>query len=147
MGVNLYFRACVATALRTALIPSISRSAACTIWTERAVSITSELVMPLWMKREDGPTNSATLVRKAMTSWLTSRSIASIRATSNFARFWIRLRSAAGITPSLCCASQASTSIFSQMLNRFSSVQMLPIAGLVYLGIMASHCSLKRPRR
>jgi hypothetical protein len=59
------------------------------------------------MKRESGPTCSATLVRKAITSCLVSRSIASMRATSN-APFSRTARAAlSGITPSLACASHA----------------------------------------
>ena len=53
--------------------------------TLRQVSSTSDEVMPWWMKRASGPTNSARWVRKAMTSCLTSRSMASMRSTSNFA--------------------------------------------------------------
>ncbi len=52
-----------------------------------AVSRISEEVRPTWMYFESGPTYSATLVRKAITSWLTSASISSMRATSKAAFF------------------------------------------------------------
>ena len=136
IGVYLYFFAFAAAARRTALRPAIRMSAACTIWTESDVSRMSELVSPLWMNRDDGPTYFATLVRNAITSWFVFASMRSISLTLNFARCWMRLRSAAGTTPSLFIASQASTSILSQVANLFSSVQIAPISGRVYRGIM-----------
>ena len=51
----------------------------------RQVSSTSDEVMPWCTKRASGPTISARWVRKAMTSCFTSRSIASMRATSKIA--------------------------------------------------------------
>ena len=58
-------------------------SEAFTNCTARQVSSTSLEVMPWCMNRASSPTFSATLVRKAITSCFTSRSISSIRATSN----------------------------------------------------------------
>ncbi len=73
-----------------------------------------------------------------MTSCRVSSSMALMRSTLKAARDWMRFRSAAGTRPSLCMASQASTSMRSQIRNRFSSVQMPPISGDVYRGIMLS---------
>ena len=58
-------------------------SAARVSWTARQVSSTSDEVMPWCMKRASGPTCSDTLVRNAMTSCFTSRSISSMRSVSN----------------------------------------------------------------
>ena len=91
----------------------------------------SELVRPLWINREDGPTYFATLVRNAMTSWLTLASIRSISRTLNCARDWMFRKSAAGTCPSLFIASHASTSISNHVRNLFSSVQIAPISGRV----------------
>jgi hypothetical protein len=60
--------------------------AARTSCTLKQVSSTSDDVMPWWTKRASGPTCSARWVRKAMTSCFVTRSISSMRATSNTAR-------------------------------------------------------------
>ncbi len=66
-----------------------------------------------------------------MTSCLTSRSISSMRATSNSTSLAFHTASAAdfGITPSSACASQAWASISNQMRNLFSGSQILTISG------------------
>jgi len=57
-------------------------SDASTIRSASAVSTTSLLVRPRWMYRASGPTCSATLVMKAITSCWTVASISRTRATS-----------------------------------------------------------------
>ena len=90
--------------------------------TARQVSSTSDEVMPWCTKRASGPTISARCVRKAMTSCLTSRSIASMRATSNVGVRGPSPRSSAaasfGMTPSSASASAACASISNQMRKR-----------------------------
>ena len=64
-----------------------------------------------------------------MTSCFTSRSISSMRATSNLPFSHSALAAAAGISPSSAMASQACASISNQMRNRFSGSQILAISG------------------
>ena len=79
--------------------------------------------MPRWTKRLSGPIASASQVRKAMTSWRVSRSIASMRsmsagpiAASAAPPFSRMVRAAAsGMAPSRAMASAASASISNQM--------------------------------
>ena len=88
--------------------------------------------MPWWTKRASGPTISARCVRNAITSCFVSRSMASIRPTSNTAsRPLAQMVSAAdfGMTPSAANASQACASISNQMRNRVSGAQMATMAG------------------
>ena len=87
--------------------------------TAREVSRMSEDVSPMWMKRESGPTNSDTLVRKAITSCLTVRSISSMRSTSKRAFCLIVLSAFRGISPFCAKASQARISMSSHFWNRF----------------------------
>ena len=103
--------------------------AARTSCTLKQVSSTSDEVMPWWTKRASGPTCSARLVRKAMTSWRVSRSISSMRSTSKAPRSHTALAASFGMTPSSACASQACASISNQMRNLFSGSQMAVISG------------------
>ncbi len=67
-----------------------------------------------------------------MTSCFISRSIASMRSTSNFAAppFSQMVRAASfGMTPSSASASQACASISNQMRNLVSGDQMATISG------------------
>ena len=69
-----------------------------------------------------------------MTSCLTSRSISSIRATSNCASLPLAqmvLAASFGITPSSAWASAACASISNQILKRVSGSQMAAISGRV----------------
>jgi len=82
MGVSWYFFALAAMILRSALTSAIRMSADCTICTAKAVSTMSLLVRPKWSQRLAGaPMFSATLVVKAMTSWLSVRSSSLQRST------------------------------------------------------------------
>ena len=78
------------------------------------MSTTSYEVSPRWMKRESGPTFSATDERKAMMSCLTTLSISSIRGTSNPAFRRMLFREAAGILPRLAQAPHTASSTSSQ---------------------------------
>src|SRR5512135_2446591 len=132
---------------RTSKTPSASRIRsvrACRIWTAKAVSRTSELVIPTWRKRESSPICSATEVSKAMTSCLTFFSISLILATSKDAFFRTRARASAGIHPWRTIASIARISMSSQIRNRFSSCQMAAISGRVYRSITPSPPSCPR---
>jgi hypothetical protein len=103
--------------------------ASCTL---KHVSSTSEEVIPWCTKRASGPTISARWVRKAMTSCLTSRSMASMRATSKVASAPLRqIVSAAsrGTTPSSARAVVACASISNQTRNLVSGDQMATMSG------------------
>ena len=79
--------------------------------------------MPWWTKRLSGPIASASQVRKAITSWRVSRSIASIRSTSAMVMratsappFSRMVRAAsAGMAPIRAMPSAARASISNQM--------------------------------
>ena len=134
VGVILCSKARFFSAASTLSMSAISMSAARVSWTLKQVSSTSDEVMPWCTKRESGPTNSARWVRKAMTSCLTSRSISSIRATSNWASLPLAqmvLAASFGITPSSAWASAAWASISNQILKRVSGSQMAAISGRV----------------
>ena len=67
-----------------------------------------------------------------MTSCLVTRSISSMRSTSNFAAppfAQMVFAASFGITPSSASASQAWASISNQMRNRVSGDQMAAISG------------------
>src|SRR5271155_2196070 len=84
--------------------------------------------------------NSARCVRNAMTSCLVTRSISSIRATSNStwpACSQIARALALGIAPISASASQACASISNQMRNRVAGAQIAVISGRAYRGIIA----------
>ena len=95
--------------------------------------------MPRCTKRLSSPIASASQVRKAITSWRVSRSIASIRSMSAgpiaatfappFAR--IAFAAASGIAPTRAMPSAARASISNQIRKRFSGAQMAAISGLV----------------
>ena len=117
-------------------------SAASVSWTEKLVSSTSDEVMPWCTKRDCGPMNSPSQVRKAMTSCLVTRSMASIFSTlplgsacSAAIAFLppsqIALAASLGMIPSSAMASQACASISNQMRKRFSGAQMAAICGRV----------------
>ncbi len=100
----------------------------------------SDEVMPWWTKRDCGPMNSPSQVRKAMTSCLVTRSMASIFSTlpagsalSASMAFrppvQIALAASLGITPASAMASQAWASISNQMRKRLAGVQMAAIRG------------------
>ena len=85
-------------------------------------------------KRASGPTCSARWVRKAMTSCLTSRSMASMRATSKTALeplSQIVWAASVGISPSSAMADDAWASISNQMRKRVSGAQMRAMSGRV----------------
>ena len=111
-------------------------SAAWVSMTAKEVSITSELVMPWCTKRLSSPTNSATDVRKAMTSCLTSASISSMRAISKLPFSRKALAALSGTMPRSAIFSRARVSTSSQILNLFSCSKMDAISGREYLGIM-----------
>ena len=83
VGVILCSKARFFSAASSLSTSAIRMSAARTSCTLKQVSSTSDEVMPWCTKRASGPTISARCVRKAMTSCLVSRSISSMRATSN----------------------------------------------------------------
>ena len=85
--------------------------------------------MPRWTNRASGPTCSARLVRKAMTSCFVSASIASIRAMSNPPRSRTARAVPGGTAPISSMASQACASISNQMRKRFSGSQIFAMAG------------------
>ncbi len=130
------------SAARSRSMSSIRISVASVSWTEKLVSSTSDEVMPWCTKRDCGPMNSPSQVRKAITSCLVTRSMASIFSTlplgsacsaaiaflppSQIAR-----AASLGMTPSSAMASQACASISNQMRKRFSGAQMAAICGLV----------------
>jgi hypothetical protein len=82
---------------------------------------------------------SASQVRKAITSWRVSLSIASIRARSasfiaasiGAPRALMVAAASAGITPIAAIASQARASISNQMRKRLVGAQIASICGLV----------------
>ena len=91
-----------------------------------------DAVLAALKKRASGPTISARCVRKAMTSCLVSRSISSMRATSNVAALPLSqmvFAACFGMTPSSASASQACASISNQMRNLFSGDQTATISG------------------
>src|SRR5665647_565142 len=102
----------------------------------RPVSSMSDEVIPKCMCLDSSPTYSPTLVRKAITSCRTSASISWMRSTSKCARSLMTCTASWGILPRLAQASQAATSIFNQLPSLFSSDQMAPMAGRVYLAII-----------
>ena len=76
--------------------------------------------------------NSPKWVRNAITSCLVTRSISSMRATSNFALppfSQIVFAASFGMTPSSASASQAWASISNQMRKRVSGDQTAVISG------------------
>src|SRR5512143_677958 len=79
---------------------------------------------------------SDTAVVNAMTSCFTSRSISRIRATSNRACSRSNRAASAGTSPRSASTSAAASSTSSQPRNLFSSLQMRPISGRVYRGII-----------
>src|SRR5580700_6355013 len=80
---------------------------------------------------------SATAVVKAITSCLTSFSICRMRAVSKLAYARSACAASGGTTPISASASEAASSTSSHCRNLFSSVQMRPISGRVYLAIKA----------
>ena len=139
------------TARRFKTSASFSRSSirtadACLICTLRPVSLTSVEVRPIWMYLASSPTYSPTLVRKAMMSWLISRSISWMRSTSKSAFSLITRTASFGIRPSSAFASQAAISTSSMVCHSLRSSQIFPISGRVYLGIMyRSPFLIRRP--
>jgi len=125
----------------SSLSTSASRmSAAWVSWTAKLVSSTSDEVMPWCTKRDSGPMNSPSQVRKAITSCLVTRSMASIFSTSpagSALRAAIALAppsqiawaEALGMMPISAMASQACASISNQMRKRFAGAQMSAICG------------------
>ncbi len=96
--------------------------------------------MPWCTKRDCGPMNSPSQVRKAITSCLVTRSMASIFSTlaagsalSAAIAFLppsqIACAASLGMIPSAAMASQACASISNQMRKRFSGAQMAAIGG------------------
>src|SRR5579862_7317386 len=86
---------------------------------------------------------SETAVVNAITSCLTSFSISWMRATPKPA--WARSRRAAsaGTVPSEASASEAASSTSSHCWKRFWSLQIRPISGRVYRGIILSPSKLE----
>ena len=113
--VRLYSKARRFNAFNTASRSASRMSEACFNCTARQVSSTSDEVMPWWMNRDSGPTCSATLVRKAMTSCLVWRSIASMRAISYLPLARNAFAALLGTVPSRAMASSALASISNQM--------------------------------
>src|ERR1035441_4588056 len=87
---------------------------------------------------------SATAVVKAITSCFTSFSISRMRATSKPACWRSSRAASAGTTPSEASASEAASSTSSHCWNLFWSVQIPPISGRVYLGIISSELKDRR---
>ncbi len=98
-------------------------------WTAKDVSMMSELVSPWWTYRESSPTCSATLVRKAMTSCLTSASISLMRVTSKLPFSRKAVAALCGTVPSCAIFSSASVSTSSQMRNLLSCSNIFAISG------------------
>ena len=116
--VSLCSNARVLSAASSRSTPAISRSAARTNCTFKQVSSTSDEVSPKCTKRASGPTNSARWVRNAITSCLVTRSISSMRATSNVTPAplsQIVLAASLGMMPSSAHADAAWASISNQM--------------------------------
>src|SRR5579885_1427966 len=131
-------RCSTALALSTASSPSTSRrtrSIASVIWTARAVSTMSEEVSPVCRWRASGPTDSASDSRKAITSCLTTFSIAAIRSGSILARRRTRAVTPRGTLPARSSASQASSSTSSQTSYLRLSSQTAFMRGSVYRSI------------
>ena len=90
----------------------------------------SLLVRPKWSQRLAGaPMFSATLVVKAMTSWLSVRSSSLQRSRLNAARVLICAKSFFGTSPSAQSAWLASSSICSQISSLRCSLQISRITG------------------
>src|SRR5687767_9545411 len=106
--------------------------------------MTSEDVRPKWSQRADGPTCSATEVVNAITSCWVVFSISSMRAMSNPPRSRMSLAASAGTIPARAIASAAAISTCSQVSYRRDSLQMRPISGFVYRGIIGG-ASTRRP--
>src|SRR4030042_3155317 len=117
---------------------SIIRSAASLRRRAILVSRISDEVSPQWINRASGPTFSATLVKKAITSCFVSFSISSMRATEKDAFFFITCKASLGITPSLDQASQANISTLNQVRYLFSSDHIRAISGRAYRSIISS---------
>src|SRR5450756_467355 len=82
-------RARATSATRSASASPRRRSPAARSWSASPVSTTSLLVRPRWRKRPSGPTDSATWLTNAITSWSVVFSISAIRSTSTRARLAI----------------------------------------------------------
>ena len=109
--------------------PLMRRSAASIICRARAESTTSLLVSPRWMYQASGPTLSATVVMKAITSCCTVASTSRTRATSKRARARMFAAACFGISPRSASASHTASSTSSQRWNLRSSSQMRAISG------------------
>ena len=121
-----------------ARIPARMRAEASRSWRDCAVSTTSVEVRPKCSQREDfsaakggASICSATAVVKAMTSWRTSASISSMRATVKLPRAAMASAAACGTRPKRARACEATVSTVSHERNLFSSDQMRPMAGRV----------------
>src|SRR3954471_14406642 len=100
--------------------------------------MTSDEVMPKCSQRADGPTCSATAVVKAMTSCWVTCSISSMRAMSNPPLSRMSRAASVGTLPARAIATRAATSTCSQVWYFRWSLQMRPISGFVYRGIMSA---------
>src|SRR5687768_15872546 len=107
--------------------------------------MTSEDVRPKCSQRADGPTCSATAVVKAITSCWVIASISSMRGMSKSARARISRAASAGTIPARAIASTAASSTCSQVSYFRWSLQMRPISGLVYRGIIYAPLTKREP--
>ena len=108
-----------------------SRSVASRSWRASPVSSRSLEVIPKWIHRPAGPTDSETHCTNAATSWLVTRSRSLTRSTEKDARERMASMSSWGIRPSRAHASHARTSMRSQCRMRASSDHTAPISGRV----------------
>src|SRR6188768_2438128 len=100
--------------------------------------MTSDEVRPKCSQRADGPTCSATDVVNAITSCWVTCSIASMREISKAPLSRMSRAASAGTIPARAIASTAATSTCSQVSYFRWSLQMRPISGFVYRGIMSA---------
>ena len=93
--------------------------------------MTSLLVSPRWRNRPSGPTDSATWLTKATTSWSVVRSISAMRSTLTVARASMAASASAGTRPRRTCARATAISTRSMCSKRAVSLQMAPISARV----------------
>ena len=100
-------------------------------WIASAVSTTSLLVSPKWSQRPSGPTDSATWLTNAITSWSVVSSSSAIRFTSTRPRDRTAATAECGTTSRAASASRTASSTSSIASKRAPSLQTAAISGSV----------------
>ena len=121
--------ASVHAARRTRATPAASKRPASCTWQASAVSTRSDEVSPACTWRASSPTDSASMLRKAITSCCTSASIACMRGASIRAAARMRATVPRGTSPRASRAPVAASSTSSQSSSRRASLQTLAISG------------------